>query len=142
MGKILAAIGIVVAAGALLVWKMTNKSEPTEAMTPLDKGMSGTDMKATEKKLSTKTSYKNPGGEDEVGFNVTVNSQGVVVDATTDVLAVNAISKTRQLSFSQGMAAALKGKNLSELTAIDRVGGSSLTTGAFNASLTELKAQL
>jgi len=143
MGRILALVGILVAGGEFIVWKMTGKSEPTGVMTPTpDKGTNGTDMKATEKKLSTKVSYKNPAGEDEVGFNVTVNSEGVVVDATADVLAIHAISQTRQLAFSQGLGAALKGKKLSELTSIDRVGGSSLTTDAFNASLPQLKAQL
>jgi hypothetical protein len=48
----------------------------------------------------------------------------------------------RQESFGSGAGAVLVGKKLSDLGAIDRVGGSSLTTNAFNTSIDKLKAQL
>ncbi len=142
MGKIVGVLGIVVLVGALAVWKMTGKSEEGK-MAPNDtKGMAGSSLKAGEKQLSTKTSYTNPSGSDEVGFKVTVDASGVVTDAMVDILAVNGISKTRQEKFAEGFSQALKGKKLSELTAIDKVGGSSLTTAAFNTALPQLKAQL
>lgn len=97
---------------------------------------------ATGKKVSVVTRYQNPGGSDEVGFDVVVDKNGVVTEATANVLAVNATSKLRQGAFAKDFPAALKGKKLSELTKIDRVGGSSLTTGAFNAVLPSLKTQL
>lgn len=142
MGKVIAFLGIILVAGAVMVWKYNGDDATVTKTGSDDKGKNGTDMKVTEKKLTTKTSYQNPAGADEVGFNVTVNAEGVVTDATVDILAEHAVSKTRQLAFSDGFAAALKGKKLSELTAIDKVGGSSLTTGAFNAALPQLQTQL
>lgn len=142
MGKIVGVLGIFVLVGALVAWKLTGKSDDGK-MSPTDtKGTTGSNLKAGEKQLSTKTSYTNPSGSDEVGFKVTVDASGVVTDAAVDVLAVNGISKTRQTAFAEGLPQALKGKKLSELSSIDKVGGSSLTTGAFNAALPQLKAQL
>lgn len=88
------------------------------------------------------TSYSNPGGSDEVSFTVTVDGAGVITKAETGVLAKNPTSKMRQESFAAALPAAIVGKKLSELSNIDRVGGSSLTTNAFNASLAKLKSQI
>lgn len=143
MSKIMAFLGVLVVTVGIVIWKSIDETEAVA-----DKGGSGgkktngTDMQVADKKLSTKTSYKNPAGDDEVGFNLMVNGEGAIVDATVDILAIHAVSKTRQLAFSEGLAGAIKGKKLSELSSIDRVGGSSLTTGAFNASLAQLKGQL
>lgn len=139
----MALLGILVVAAGVVIWKSMDEIDPVaDKAGSGDKKSSGTDMQVADKKLNTKTSYKNPAGEDEVGFNLMVNGEGVIVDATVDILAIHAVSKTRQLAFSEGLAGAIKGKKLSELSAIDRVGGSSLTTGAFNSSLAQLKEQL
>ena len=95
-----------------------------------------------EKTLTYKTSYTNPSGSDEVGFSVMVDANGMVTGVKVDVLAVNGISKNRQTAFATDLPQVITGKKFSELAPIDRVGGSSLTTGAFNAALPELKAQL
>ena len=94
------------------------------------------------KSVTTKAVYKNPAGEDEVGFTLSVDAMGVIVDAKTDILAVHDISKKRQTAFAEGLPAAVKGKKLSELSSIDKVGGSSLTTKSFNDALAGLKSQL
>ena len=94
------------------------------------------------KSVAVRTSYGNPAGSDEVGFVLALDDNGVIVNATTEVLATHDISKARQAAFASGLGTAIQGKKLSELTAIDRVGGSSLTTNAFNKALPELKAQL
>ena len=94
------------------------------------------------KKVSTVIQYANPAGGDKVGFTLVVDQDGVIVDAETAVLGQSQISQTRQQSFASAFLTAVKGKKLRDLTAIDRVGGSSLTTGAFNASLDMLKSQL
>lgn len=142
MGKILAFLGILVVGGALVVWKFVGKSETDGKVGTDTKGTAGTDMKASEKKVNTKVSYKNPAGDDEVGFTLTINGEGAIVATTTDVLATHDISKKRQEAFAAGLTASLSGKKLNDLTSIDRVGGSSLTTGAFNQALPQLKAQL
>ncbi len=87
------------------------------------------------------TSYVSPAGEEKVSFTLTVDGQGTITDAQTGVLAKSPISKMRQNSFAKDLPSALVGKKLADLSSIDRVGGSSLTTGAFNKALAELKAQ-
>lgn len=148
MGKIIGVVGVVLVAGALLFWKFAGTEEDDKMMaTPESKGTTGMEpkkdtMMTGEKTLSYKTSYTNPSGSDEVGFNVMVDANGVVTGVTVDVLAVNGISKNRQTAFATDLPQAITGKKLMDLNAIDRVGGSSLTTGAFNAALPALKAQL
>ena len=115
--------------------------------TPDTKGTTGMEpkmdtMMTGEKTLTYKTSYTNPSGSDEVGFSVMVDANGMVTGVKVDVLAVNGISKNRQTAFATDLPQVITGKKFSELAPIDRVGGSSLTTGAFNAALPELKAQL
>ncbi len=142
MGKILAFLGILIVGGALVVWKFVGKSETGEKVGTNTKGTAGTDMKASEKKVNAKVSYKNPAGDDEVGFTLTVNGEGTIIATATDVLATHDISKKRQEAFAAGLTTSLSGKKLNDLTSIDKVGGSSLTTGAFNQALPQLKAQL
>lgn len=88
------------------------------------------------------TSYTNPGGSDDVSFTLTVDKDGVITKAETGILAKNPTSKKRQETFAEALPAVIVGKKLSELSNIDRVGGSSLTTNAFNASLAQLKSQI
>lgn len=94
----------------------------------------------TSKTATVKTSYKNPGGADDVAFSITVDASGVITTASIEVLAKNPTSIKRQEAFATDFPAAIQGKKISELNAIDRVGGSSLTTASFNASLAQLKA--
>ncbi|HYD35114.1 MAG TPA: hypothetical protein VD999_03545 [Vitreimonas sp.] len=94
------------------------------------------------RELNTETTYQSPAGPEKVAFALTVDAQGVITDATTTVLAKAPISVVRQEAFAKEMPTVLKGKKLAELTKVDRIGGSSLTTGAFNAALTQLKAGL
>lgn len=92
--------------------------------------------------VSLETTYQSPAGPEDVGFLLTVDENGIITDTQTEVLATAPISVTRQESFAEELSEVLVGRNLAELTNIDRVGGSSLTTDAFNAALPELKAQL
>lgn len=134
------------------IWQPAKENQPTSETTNVEvttpsatqtiepSAQSVGSETSTEKTASVKTSYSNPGGSDEVGFNITVNEAGIITKAAVEVLAKNPTSKMRQQAFAAGLPAAIEGKKLSDLTAIDRVGGSSLTTGSFNASLAELKA--
>lgn len=121
--------------------------ESTSAPAPTSETAAVTPTEAAEtitagKELTVTTSYKSPAADEKVGFTLVVDEDGVITDAKTEVLTTQPISIERQTKFAEGLPAAVKGKKLSELTKIDRVGGSSLTTGAFNAALKDLKAQL
>ncbi|MFA9262084.1 MAG: hypothetical protein ACEQSB_01855 [Undibacterium sp.] len=116
------------------------KTTPTPPVT--DTAGATNEMNKQTKEVSVSTAYSNPSGKDEVKFSLFVDSTGMIVDAKVGVLATNDISKKRQMAFADGLPAVVKGKKLSELSTIDKVGGSSLTTKAFNDSLATLKSSL
>ncbi len=96
----------------------------------------------TVKTISANTTYQSPGGTEQIGFHISVDANGLITDAKTDVLSQDTTGIMRQTAFANGLLSVIKGKKLSDLGPIDRVAGSSLTTSAFNAALAQLKAQL
>jgi hypothetical protein len=96
----------------------------------------------TPKTTELTTTYQSPAGEESVAFKLVVDGSGTITEAETTVMAKNPTSVMRQESFSKEFANALKGKKLADLGPVDRIGGSSLTTGAFNKGLDQLKSQL
>lgn len=95
-----------------------------------------------QKKVSVHTQYEDPAGTDEVEFSVIVDTDDTIVDASVNVLASHDISQKRQEAFAEALPEAVKGKKLRELAPIETIGGSALTTEAFNESLDDLKSQL
>ena len=122
----------------------TAPSAPTETAIPAEPTSSQPAASDTEgaKTIRQETKYQSPAGEEPVAFKIVVDASGVITSAETEVLTQVPISKMRQESFGKELPAAIVGKKLSEIEKLDRVGGSSLTTGAFNQALTDLKAQL
>ena len=97
---------------------------------------------STVKSLRSETSYKTPGGKYNIVFVLGVDANGIIRDTTVEILTQNKTSKGKQESFAAGLSEVLVGKDLKTLSDIDRVGGASLTTSAFNAALAGLKAQM
>lgn len=94
------------------------------------------------REISSIQSYTTPGGTDRLRFTLTVDASGVITDVkTTDMLDPNAANANLE-KFSGGLTIVIKGKKLSELTSVDKIGTSSLTTAAFNKALPELQKQL
>lgn len=91
------------------------------------------------KEVQSEATYQSPAGEEKVGFKLFVDDTGVIASAEAVVNAVNEVSKMRQTSFATDFPIAVVGKKLAELEAIDRVGGSSLTTKAFNSAIANLQ---
>jgi hypothetical protein len=150
ISKKTALLWILVVAGLLVIWRFIVQpiKQKDEAITPM---MSTETSEPTpqqvvasesERAASVRTQYKNPGGEDEVGYSITVDENDVITKVGVEVLAKNPTSKLRQEAFAAGLPGAIQGKKITELTSIDKVGGSSLTTASFNASLAQLKAEL
>jgi hypothetical protein len=154
-------VGVVLVAGLAALWKfvwqpmeeeknVVKTPAPTSSMQPVvGKGTPMTDQSsvsatppAGQKNLTVQTHYSNPGGGDDVAFMLMVDGNGVITQAVTEVLAHNDISKMRQNAFATELPKVIVGKKLSDLSSVDRVGGSSLTTKAFNEALPQLKAQL
>ncbi len=115
----------------------TQPSEPTTAPTTENTG-----EMTKGKQVSVDAPYESPAGEESIGITLSVDENGVITDAKAEVKATEEKSIVRQQAFADGLPTAVKGKKLSELTKIDKVGGSSLTTQAFNEALVKLKAQL
>lgn len=108
------------------------EAKPTESSDAMTKG----------EEVSSIQKYQSPAGEEQVGFTLVLDKDGVITDAKTDVMGKAPISITRQTAFKEGIAATVKGKKLKDLADVARVGGSSLTTGAFNKALEEMKTQI
>ena len=81
--------------------------------------------------------YNNPGGGDDVEFKVTVDKAGTITDAAATVKAVHDTSIKMQTQFAADVKEEVVGKKLADLK-VDRIGGASLTTGAFQTFLDSL----
>lgn len=81
------------------------------------------------------------GKTDTLRFVVTVDQMGQIQNIQTLDAASGEVPEKKK-EFNEQINVILKGKKLSELSAIDKVGTSSLTTRAFNEALPELQAAL
>jgi hypothetical protein len=94
------------------------------------------------KEVSAVVTYEVPGEKfDTLRFVVKLDDAGAIdevrtLDAETDEI------PEKKKEFNDQVNVILKGKKLSELAKIDKVGKSTLTTSAFNEVLDKLKAQL
>ncbi len=94
------------------------------------------------KEVSALAVYPVPGGEDKVRFVLALDGKGVI----TGVKSIDTIKpdevNPNLVKFNDGLSLVIKGKKLSEINGVDKIGTSSLTTDAFNKALTEIKAQI
>ncbi|PJA85321.1 MAG: hypothetical protein CO143_01820 [Candidatus Moranbacteria bacterium CG_4_9_14_3_um_filter_45_14] len=137
-GVLLVAVVIVVSAFAYYEYAVKilqiNKSDDVVpvVVTPLTQ----------EKKVSAVATYMaTEDKEDSLRFVVTVDTNGIITDLATLDAKTGQVPE-KKVSFNEQVSVMIKGKKLSELTAIDNVAKSSLTTKAFNGVIDELKAQL
>lgn len=94
------------------------------------------------RELDSTVYFKVPkGGEHNVKFSVFVNDNDVI-GKVESVDLLDPEDREKLDEFSDELLKAIGGRKLSDLEEVDRVGTSSLTTGAFNKALPELKAQL
>ena len=94
------------------------------------------------REVSAEVGYPVPNdGYDNVRFTLVLDAEGVITDVREVAVETNEADE-HQIEFAQGLAAVIKGKKLSELTAVDRIGKSSMTTDAFNSAIDKLKSQL
>ena len=136
------AIGVfVIAVVALFLYRFGSPLAQSSGMRGALQSANEPNLQAA-REVSVVAEYKTPKSTDKVRFAVTIDSNGAIEAVrTTDVLKGDAATEKLQ-AFSQELLVVIRGKKLSELNSVDRIGKSSLTTAAFNAALPNLKAQL
>lgn len=96
---------------------------------------------ATSERSAT-VSYEVPGEKiDHLRFVVTLDAEGMIQKIDTLDAETNEIP-AKKVEFNDQINVLLKGKKLADLSSLDKVGTSSLTTWAFNDALKDLKAGL
>ncbi|MFM9878759.1 MAG: hypothetical protein ACKVOG_13085 [Rhodoglobus sp.] len=92
----------------------------------------------TDGEYSAEGSYQAPSGTESV--DVTLTLAGNIITAVEVVgNATDPTAKLRQGEFISGIAGVVVGKDINSIT-VDKVGGSSLTSGGFNKAVEEIKA--
>lgn len=81
--------------------------------------------------------YQAPSGSETIDVTLTLAS-GVVTAVTVVGHATDPQAKLHQGQFAQGISEVVVGKKIDQLS-VDKVGGSSLTSGGFNAAVAEIK---
>lgn len=84
-------------------------------------------------------SYQSPAGPEEVGVTLTLEAD-VVSGVEVEPMPDNPTTTEYQGRFASGIADAVVGKKLDELS-VDKVAGSSLTSGGFNDAVDKIKSQ-
>jgi uncharacterized protein with FMN-binding domain len=84
-------------------------------------------------------SYQSPAGPEEVGVTITLEAD-VVAAVEVEPMPDNPTTTMYQERFAGGISDAIVGKKLDEL-AVDKVAGSSLTSGGFNEAADKIKSQ-
>jgi uncharacterized protein with FMN-binding domain len=82
--------------------------------------------------------YQAPSGTETIEVTLTL-ADGVVTDVQVVGDATDPQAKVHQGEFASGIAGEVVGKNIDDLQ-VDKVGGSSLTSGGFNAAVETIKA--
>lgn len=83
--------------------------------------------------------YQSPAGEEEVGVSMTLTAD-VVTAVEVAPMPDNPTTEIYQGRFAGGISEAVVGKRLDELT-VDKVAGSSLTSGGFNDAASKIKSE-
>jgi len=132
-------------AGALAGCSTTGSTASTGSGSTTGSGTgSGTDSGSTTSGAYTDGtyteagSYTAPSGTETVDVTVTL-AAGVITDVKVVGEATDPTAKLHQGEFSSGIAAIVVGKNIDDIK-VDKVGGSSLTSGGFNEAIDAIKA--
>jgi uncharacterized protein with FMN-binding domain len=83
--------------------------------------------------------YTAPSGQESITVEITITDD-VVTDVVVTPHAESGNQAQFQAQFASGIAAVVEGKDIDTLE-VSRVGGSSLTSGGFNAALETIKAE-
>lgn len=118
----------------------TPSSAPTEgAADDASDTAASSDQAYTDGTYTQTGSYQSPAGPEEVGVTLTLEAD-VVSGVEVEPMPSNPTTREYQGRFAGGIADTVVGKKLDELS-VDKVAGSSLTSGGFNDALGKIKSE-
>ena len=122
--------------------------EPDDEPAPVNRatgapGSDGSDAPAatyTAGDYSAEGSYSTPGGQEKLKVDLTLDADGTITALEVTPEGKSPNSKVFQGKFSSGISDVAVGKSISTLS-VDKVAGSSLSSGGFNAALDDIAGQ-
>ena len=105
---------------------------------PADTGSETTSGTYTDGTYTESADYSAPSGTETVDVTLTL-ADNVITDVKVTGHATDPQAKLHQGQFAGGIAGVVVGKNIDDIQ-VDKVGGSSLTSGGFNAAVELIKA--
>jgi uncharacterized protein with FMN-binding domain len=127
-------------AGVALVGALSACSSPSTGTdgAAADAGVPAAGGDYTDGTYTETGNYTSPNGAEKVDVTLTLESN-VVTDVTVKGYGESPNSKQYQSEFISGIAAEVVGKNIDDLS-VDKVAGSSLTSGGFNKAVDAIKS--
>ncbi|MFE7506246.1 hypothetical protein [Promicromonospora sp. NPDC057488] len=114
-------------------------ASPSRSVVSAESSSTSTDGAYTDGTYSADGSYVSPGGTESVGVELTI-ADGVVTAVTVTPEADDATSAQYQQQFASGISDEVVGVALDQLH-VDKVAGSSLTSGGFEDAVTQIEEQ-
>lgn len=109
-----------------------------EAETPVDRAPGAGGYTAGD--YTAEGSYLTPGGREQLKVELSLAADGTITALTVTPEGVSPNSKIFQGKFASGISAVAVGKSIASLD-VDKVAGSSLSSGGFNAALDDIATQ-
>ncbi|WP_363321880.1 FMN-binding protein [Arthrobacter burdickii] len=126
-------------AGAAADAPATTGPEETAATGPAETGAAAGEQAYRDGTYTSTGSYQSPAGPEEVGVTLTLEAD-VVTAVEVEPKPDNPTTREYQGRFAGGISDAIVGKKLDELS-VDKVAGSSLTSGGFNDATGKIKSE-
>ncbi|EAR24988.1 hypothetical protein A20C1_06891 [marine actinobacterium PHSC20C1] len=127
-------------AGVTLVGALSACSSPSTGadVSAADAGAPTTNGDYTDGTYTETGNYQSPNGTEQVDVTLTLESN-IITEVNVVGFGESPNSMQFQGEFIDGIAAEVVGKNIDELS-VDKVAGSSLTSGGFNKAVEAIKA--
>jgi uncharacterized protein with FMN-binding domain len=133
-----AVLGGLALAGALAGCSATTASTTNDATTPTETGTTTTGGSYKDGTYTEGGTYQSPGGTESIEVTLTL-SGGVISAVEVTGKASDGQAKVYQGQFESGISAVVVGKKIDDIQ-VDKVAGSSLTSGGFKAAVKLIKA--
>lgn len=132
-----AAVFTLIATGALAACSSSDSSSASQGSSSQSEDGSNSAMVFTPGTYNATGQYPTPGGLQGIGVTVTLEADGTITELEVDPKAEIGNSVQFQAKFAGGIKSEVVGKPIQELN-VDKVSGSSLTSGGFNRAIEDI----